>query len=79
MFTQQFVQWAVILFIFGFIFEGVDNWAHGGGFVGGYGMAYLFSRESESEGVGAYLGAGVCLVLTLGAFLLQLLFVLGVR
>lgn len=76
-FTQQFVQWAVILFIFGLVFPGVDNWAHGGGFAGGYGMAYLFSRENEREGVGSYLGAGICLVLTLGGFVLQLFTVLG--
>ena len=76
-FTQQFVQWAAILFIFGFIFPGVDNWAHGGGVVGGYAMAYLFSKESEREGVGAYLGAAVCLILTLGGFALQLFTVLG--
>ena len=32
MFTRQFLQWAILLFVFGFIFSGVDNWAHAGGF-----------------------------------------------
>ncbi len=34
--TQQVTQWAVYLVIFGLLFPGVDNWAHMGGFLGGY-------------------------------------------
>ena len=74
MFTRQFLQWAVVLLVFGLIFPGVDNWAHAGGFIGGYGTAYLFGRQiGQPEGLGAYLGAGICMLLTVGAFLLQLL------
>lgn len=36
MVSQQAKSWALALFIFGFIMPGVDNWAHAGGFVGGY-------------------------------------------
>lgn len=32
---------ALPLFIFGFLFPGVDNWAHAGGFGGGYALAML--------------------------------------
>ena len=71
LFTRQFLQWAVLLFIMGFIMPGVDNWAHGGGFVGGYAAAYIFSRSSEREGFGAYLIGGLCLLATIGAFVLQ--------
>ena len=71
LFTRQFLQWAVLLFIMGFIMPGVDNWAHGGGFVGGYAAAYVFSRSSEREGLGAYLVGGLCLLATVGAFALQ--------
>ena len=71
LFTRQFLQWAVLLFIMGFIMPGVDNWAHGGGFVGGYAAAYIFSRSSEREGLGAYLLGGLCLLATVGAFVLQ--------
>ena len=80
MFTRQFMQWAVILFIFGFLFSGVDNWAHGGGFVGGYATAWLFAREGESrEGIGTYTIAGACILLTLFAFIRQaLVTILGV-
>ena len=71
LFTRQFLQWAVLLFVMGFIMPGVDNWAHGGGFVGGYAAAYVFSRSSEREGLGAYLLGGLCLLATVGAFALQ--------
>jgi rhomboid protease GluP len=79
LFTRQFLQWAVILFLFGVFFPGVDNWAHAGGFAGGYGTAFLFSRQEGREGLGSYLGAGLCLLATLGAFALQLLTVLDLR
>ena len=36
----------------GFVLPGVDNWAHGGGFIGGYAAAYVFSRSSEREAWG---------------------------
>ena len=72
LFTRQFLQWAVLLFVFGFIMSGVDNWAHAGGFVGGYAVSYLFSKTPGSrEGLGTYVAAGACVVLTIAAFLLQ--------
>lgn len=74
LFTRQFLQWALILFIFGVVFPGVDNWAHGGGFVGGYVTAWLFSGGyGQREGVGTYLLAALCAALTVGAFALQFL------
>ena len=79
LFTRQFLQWAVLLFIMGFVFPGVDNWAHGGGFVGGYAIAFLFSRSSEREGIGAYLTGGLCLLATIGAFALQFMSMVGLR
>jgi rhomboid protease GluP len=78
MFTRQFLQWAVIMFVFGFIMDGIDNWAHGGGFVGGYATAWLFSRTpNDREGFGAYVLAGACAVLTVLAFFLQFIAALG--
>jgi rhomboid protease GluP len=77
LFTRQFLQWAVILFIFGLVFPGVDNWAHLGGFAGGYAMAFVLSRRAGREGLGSYLGAGICLLLTISAFALQLFAMIG--
>jgi len=79
LFTRQFLQWAVLLFIMGFVFPGVDNWAHGGGFIGGYAVAYVFSRSQEREGISAYLIGGLCLLATVGAFALQFIAILGMR
>jgi rhomboid protease GluP len=77
LFTRQFLQWAAVMFIFGLVFPGVDNWAHAGGFVGGYGTAFVFARRQRQEGLGSYLGAAICVVVTLGAFFLQVRAVLG--
>ncbi|MEE2659016.1 MAG: rhomboid family intramembrane serine protease [Candidatus Latescibacterota bacterium] len=72
LFTRQFLQWAVLMFVFGLIMPGIDNWAHGGGFGGGYVTAWLFSRQPDDrEGIGTYLLAGICLLATVGAFVLQ--------
>ena len=37
----QVWSWAIALFLFGFVIPGVDNWAHLGGFLGGWGLAKL--------------------------------------
>jgi rhomboid protease GluP len=37
--TSQAMMYAIILFVFGLVMSGVDNWAHAGGFAGGYLMA----------------------------------------
>ena len=36
MMSAQLWQWALILGFFGFIMPGVNNWAHAGGFAGGW-------------------------------------------
>jgi rhomboid protease GluP len=37
---QQIWTYAIILFIFGLVFPGIDNWAHLGGFVGGWALSW---------------------------------------
>jgi rhomboid protease GluP len=37
--TQQLWNWVLMLFIFGFLMPGIDNFAHLGGFLGGYALA----------------------------------------
>ena len=68
-----------MLFIMGFVFPGVDNWAHGGGFIGDYTLAYVFSRSQEREGIGAYLAGGLCMLATVGAFVMQFITMVGMR
>jgi rhomboid protease GluP len=65
------MRYAVILFIFGLIMPGVDNYAHGGGFVGGY-AASAFLKPSTRERGDHLIWAAACVAATLIAFAYQL-------
>jgi rhomboid protease GluP len=63
---------AVVLAIFGFIFPGVDNWAHLGGFAGGY-LAGRFLDPLRPERVDHVIAALACLALSAAAILVSVL------
>ena len=73
--SRQAQTYAVMLFVFGLIFPGIDNWAHLGGFLGGLATA-AFLNPLLPERLNHLAAAGVCLVLTAGAIVLS--FVTGV-
>jgi len=56
---REALQYAVILFIFGFIMTGVDNYAHAGGFVGGLLMS-MWLDPLKPERVDHLIGALLC-------------------
>ena len=58
------IQYAVFMGIMGFIFPGVDNAAHLGGFVGGY-LASMILDPLKKERIDHILIAVGCLVVTL--------------
>jgi rhomboid protease GluP len=60
---RQAWSFAIILFIFGLMFPGVDNYAHAGGFVGGYAMAKWLDPMLPERG-DHLVAAVVCLFLT---------------
>lgn len=64
--SQVGLQYALFLGIFGLIFPGVDNYAHAGGFLGGY-AASLLLDPLKPERVDHMVMAGVCLLATLMA------------
>ena len=69
---RQKAQWLVSLFAFGFFFPGIDNFAHGGGFIGGYLAARLLGyQEKGRENMAHRWIALGCLALTVLAFLLN--------
>jgi rhomboid protease GluP len=68
----QAKTYAVILFIFGFVMPGVDNYAHLGGFLGGYGMARWLD-PLEPERIDHVVAALACLGLTGLAILVSIL------
>jgi rhomboid protease GluP len=73
MIFRQYGQWAIVLFIFGFIMPGVDNFAHAGGFVGGLltGLVLSFAERRQETGAD-HLLAAVAALLTVATFVLAL-------
>jgi membrane associated rhomboid family serine protease len=47
--TAQVWQWAVVMFAFGFFMTGVNNWAHAGGFGGGWVAAEAMRFSDEKR------------------------------
>lgn len=65
---QQVGGWALGIFVFGFLFPGINNWAHGGGLFCGVGTAVLLGyQERRRESLWHEILAGICIVATLGA------------
>ncbi len=73
---RQAWVYAVILFVFGLLMPGVDNWAHLGGFLGGYGLARWFD-PMRPERVDHLFGALAALALTFLAVALSFFGALG--
>ncbi len=75
---REALQYAVILFVFGIIMPGVDNYAHLGGFIGGYATARVMD-PLKPERVDHLAIALVCMVLVVLSVLMSLAhaFILG--
>lgn len=73
MMFRTYGQWALLLFIFGFFMAGVNNWAHAGGFLGGFlaGLVLSFA-DQRAETTLDHLLAGGAVALTVVAFGLAL-------
>jgi len=69
--SQQLWQWAIAIFVLGFVMSGVNNWAHGGGFAAGWIGAHVMGFiDEEREGNGmTLLALAFILVTLLGIFL----------
>jgi rhomboid protease GluP len=50
---RQYGQWALVLFVFGFLMPGVNNIAHAGGFIGGFaaGLALALAEQRAETGL----------------------------
>jgi hypothetical protein len=60
------MRYAIILFVMGLIMPGVDNFAHAGGFAGGY-IASMWLDPLKRERMDHFIGAAICLVATVVA------------
>jgi rhomboid protease GluP len=67
---QAGLQYALFLGVFGLIFPGIDNWAHAGGFAGGY-LASLVLDPLKRERIDHLALAVGCLVITLLALIVS--------
>jgi rhomboid protease GluP len=64
---KQALGWVVGLIIFGFLFSGINNWAHGGGLLSGLLLAYLLGyNDQKSESAWSKILAYACLLITAG-------------
>lgn len=63
MVRSEALGYAVTLFIFGLIMPGVDNYAHAGGFIGGY-LAGVWLDPLRPERMDHLVGAAICIAAT---------------
>jgi rhomboid protease GluP len=49
MIFRQIGVWVIALFVFGFLFPGINNWAHGGGLAGGIFLAFLMGYNEKKR------------------------------
>jgi rhomboid protease GluP len=73
---QQALGYALPLFLFGFIMPGVDNYAHAGGFLGGYAASAFLDPMTRERGDHLLVAVG-CMAATLLAVLFSV--VSGIR
>ncbi|MBW8057716.1 MAG: rhomboid family intramembrane serine protease [candidate division NC10 bacterium] len=70
---RQYGQWALVLFVLGFLMRGVNNFAHAGGFVGGYLAGVLLGYNGGQRESGTHkLAATMTILLTVLSFVLAL-------
>ena len=76
--SAQLWQWAIVLFIFGFLMPGVNNWAHSGGFLGGWFAAHLMGFVDEHrEGSGMILASLAFILVTAAGIVMSFVNVTG--
>jgi rhomboid protease GluP len=71
----QAMQYALVLFVFGFIMPGIDNYAHAGGFAGGYAAA-LWLDPLKRERMDHLVWAAVCMAATALSIAASLFYIL---
>jgi len=69
--TQQLWMSAIMMFAMGFFFPGINNWAHAGGFAGGFVTAEAMAFAGRREHAGVWVLAVAMLLVTLAGFALS--------
>jgi rhomboid protease GluP len=73
---SQALYWAVMMFIFGVVMGGIDNYAHAGGFAGGW-LAGRLLDPLKPERVNHLAAALVCLAVSILAIIVSVLLHVG--
>ncbi|PKK87263.1 MAG: rhomboid family intramembrane serine protease, partial [Candidatus Wallbacteria bacterium HGW-Wallbacteria-1] len=67
---KQALGWVVGLVIFGFLFSGINNWAHGGGILSGLLLAYFLGyNDRKPESAWSKILAYACVLITAGVLI----------
>jgi rhomboid protease GluP len=70
MIYRQVGGWAIMIFAFGFLVPGINNWAHGGGLLSGVLAGFMLGyRDSTEENYAHKLTAWICALATLGVLI----------
>ena len=70
--TSQMWQWAILVFVMGFVMPSVNNWAHAGGFAGGWLAAQTMRTGGEKRESNAVMIVAFTLLLaTVAGFVLS--------
>jgi len=70
MIYKQALGWVFGLIIFGFLFSGINNWAHGGGLLSGLLLAFLMNyNDQKTESAWHKILAYACILITTAALI----------
>ena len=75
--TSQLSSWVLSMAIFGVIVPGIDNYAHAGGFAGGY-LVGMWLDPLKPERISHMVGALVCLLATVLAIVWSFIYVTAI-
>ncbi len=71
---KQISGWVIVLFVFGFLFPGINNWAHAGGLAGGILLGYLLGYSERKREIYSHkILANSCIFITIPILLWALL------
>lgn len=67
---KQALAWVIGLIIFGFLFSGINNWAHGGGLLSGLLLAFILGyNDQKPESAWSKILAYACMLITAGVLI----------
>jgi rhomboid protease GluP len=67
---KQVAVWTVLIFLFGVVVPGINNWGHAGGMLGGIVLGFLLGyQEKKKENLFHKMLAGACAVATIAVLI----------